>query len=65
MKGHSTFPEAQDVLLYHLMVRYYTKDTLAQTTGAVEYTDYISVERYKPRPTSVLDVTLNNLMARL
>ena len=41
---------------------------LAQIAGAVEYTEYISAEGYNPHPhapISVLDMTLNHLMARL
>ena len=37
---------------------------LAQSAGAVEYTDCFSAEGYDPPPTSVLDMTLNNLMVR-
>ena len=44
----------------------------AQLAGAVEYTDCFSAEGYNPTPrpenknkTSVLDLTLNNLMVRL
>ena len=37
----------------------------AQSTGAVEYTDCTSAEGVRPPPpTSVLDMTLNNLMVR-
>ena len=36
---------------------------LAQSAGAVEYTD-ASLQRGKNPPTSVLDMTLNNLMVR-
>ena len=38
---------------------------LAQSAGAVVYTDCTSAEGYDPHPpTSVLDMTLNNLMVR-
>ena len=36
----------------------------AQLAGAVEYTDCITAEGYGRPPTSVLDMTLNNLMVR-
>ena len=36
---------------------------IAQSAGVVEYTDCFSAEG-KPPPTSVLDMTLNNLMVR-
>ena len=36
---------------------------IAQSAGAVEYTDCFSAEGYDP-PMSVLDMTLNNLMVR-
>ena len=39
---------------------------IAQSAGAVEYTDCISAEGKTPCPLmSVLDMILNNLMARL
>ena len=38
--------------------------SLAQLAGAVEYTNCTSSEGYDPPPTSVLDMTLNNLMVR-
>ena len=38
--------------------------TLAQSTGAADYTDCIS-QKCKTPPTSVLDMTLNNLMLKL
>ena len=37
--------------------------SMAQSTGAVEYTDYISTE-YNTSSTSVMDITVNNLMVR-
>ena len=37
---------------------------LAQSPGAVEYTDCSSAEEYDPSSTTVLDMTLNNLMVR-
>ena len=37
--------------------------TFAQSAGVVEYTDYTSADP-PPHPTSVLDMTLNNLMVR-
>ena len=38
---------------------------LAQSAGAEEYTDCASAEgKETPPPTSVLDMTLNNLMVR-
>ena len=38
---------------------------IAESAGAVEYTDFTSAEGYPhSHPTSVLDVTLNNLMMR-
>ena len=38
---------------------------LAQSAGALEYTDCFSAERLDPHPMSVLDMTLNNLIVRL
>ena len=38
-------------------------DRIAQSAGAVEYTDCTSAEGQEP-PTSVLYMTLNNLMGR-
>ena len=39
------------------------KSDIAQLAGAVEYTDCFSAEgKNPPSPTSVLDMTLNNLM---
>ena len=35
---------------------------IAQSTGAVEYTDCFSAEGLSPPPTSVLDITLNKLI---
>ena len=40
------------------------KKYLAQLAGAVEYTDCISAKGLPPFPTSLLDMTLNNLMVR-
>ena len=37
---------------------------IAQSAGAVEYTDCISAEGWYPHPTSVLDMIPNNLMMR-
>ena len=37
----------------------------AQLAGAVEYTDYTSIEGQDSSPISVQDMTLNNLMVRL
>ena len=37
-------------------------DWSAQSAGAIEYTDSTSAEGWDPTPTSVLDMTLNNLM---
>ena len=36
-----------------------------QSAGAVEYTDCISTEKEMHHPTSLLRMTLNNLMVRL
>ena len=41
-----------------------TISTVAQSTGAVEYTDCFSAEGIDPPTTSVLDMTLNNLMVK-
>ena len=41
-----------------------TPDRVAQSAGAVEYTDCTSAEGLRPLLTSVLDMTLNNLMVR-
>ena len=41
-----------------------TKRTLTQWAGAAKYTDFISAEWYDSL-TTVLDMTLNNLMVRL
>ena len=38
------------------------QNIIAQSAGAVEYTDCFSAEGYPP--TSVLDMTLNNLMVK-
>ena len=38
---------------------------VAQSAGAVEYTDCISAEVSPSPQTSILDMTLNNPMARL
>ena len=38
--------------------------SVAQSAGAVEYTDCTSAEGVRPPLTSVLDMTLNNLMVR-
>ena len=40
-------------------------DNLAQSAGAVEYTDCIYAEGIGPPPTTVLHMTLNNLTMRL
>ena len=37
----------------------------AQLAGAVQCADCISAEEWEPCPTSVLDMTLNNMMVRL
>ena len=39
--------------------------TIAQSAGAIEYTDCISAERQDPLPTIVEDMTPNNLMMKL
>ena len=39
-------------------------EKIAQSTGAVEYTDCTFAEGYTPPPMSVLDMSLNNLMVR-
>ena len=52
---------------YHAawVFRKITSQIFNQSTEAVEYTNCISVERGEISPTSVLDMTLNNLMVRL
>ena len=52
----------QEKLEYIVLLRS-SKAVVAQSAGAVEYTDCISVEGYEPL-TSVLDMTLNSLMVR-
>ena len=37
---------------------------IAQSAGAVEYTDCTSAEVWDPPPMSVLDMTVNDLMVR-
>ena len=42
----------------------FNKIYFALSAGAVEYTDCFSAERLDLSPTSVLDITLNNLIVR-
>ena len=53
-----------DNLIYyqHYLFKYYY---LAQTSGAVEYIDFIYTDGVRPTPMRVLDMKLNNLMVRL
>ena len=37
---------------------------IVQSAGAVEYTDYTSVEAYPPKKDECPDMTLNNLMLK-
>ena len=41
-----------------------TKPNVAQSAGAAEYTDYTSTQGQNLCLTSVLNITLNNLMVR-
>ena len=51
-------------LFIGILVDYSQIQLVAQSTGAVEYTDYFSAEGKTPPSMSVLDVTLNNLVVR-
>ena len=53
----------QTYITEKLLAKHINTHPLVQSAGAVEYTDWFSVER-QDSPTSVLDMTLNNLMVR-
>ena len=46
------------------ILKHFKTINLAQSAGAVEYTNCTSARGKTPSPTSVLDMTLNNLMVR-
>ena len=51
-------------LLILILIFLFSSSKFAQLAGAVEYIDCFSAEGYLPPTTSVLDMTLNNLMVR-
>ena len=63
--GHTTHPSLKDEGVSSFIVYgFFSQVNFAQLAGAVEYTDCNSAESKDPHSTSVLDMTLNNLMVR-